>query len=275
MDSGGQGGTPPPAPAGDAPAKPEAPKKEEVDFGARFAALTRKERELLRKEQSLKESAARAEAYERERGEVRKDPAKALTFLKDHLGLTYQELTDLVLNDGKPSLDQQVRLLQQQLEADKAEREKAQKEGAEAAAKAAIDSHKDAIRRHVDTAGDTYELIRENEAFDDVFDTIEAYWHEHQTILPIDQACAAVEKWLEERARKLLGLKRFAAPPSAPPPSQDKPTPADAKTPPASPSSTTTTLTNGAAASAPPVESGHWLDDDESKRRAAALIRWK
>lgn len=131
------------------------------------------------------------------------------------LGLSYKDITDIVLNDGKVPVEKQVEELREQLKAKDVAEAKA-KADAEAARVAeteaqAIDAFKGQIKAHVESQGDTYELIREQKAYDLVLEVSEEYWKKTGLVPDIKDASDHVEKYLEEQGRKLLALKRFQA----------------------------------------------------------------
>ena len=94
------------APVAEAPAPTPEPEKPRELNSTRFAALARKEQEVFRKQQAIRqqqaELARQAEeirAFNSARQQALQNPLEALK----SLGLTYEQITDYVLNDNKPT----------------------------------------------------------------------------------------------------------------------------------------------------------------------------
>src|SRR5712664_3416536 len=110
-----------PAPAGGTEApKTEAPKltQEQEQERVRFAQLARKERELVQRQRAMRIEADRmrqeAVVTQRARSFMSQIKSKPLEALKQ-VGVSYDDLTQAVLNDGKPAADMQVKALQDEL----------------------------------------------------------------------------------------------------------------------------------------------------------------
>jgi hypothetical protein len=265
----------PPPPPGEVATKPEdAPPEDPASakFAARFAALTKRERALQQREVALKGREADPEysEYKKSRENAKLDP---IGLLKAH-GWDFDTLTQFVLADKKLTPEQQVALLQDELAADKKARADAEAKKAQDADAQIIATHKRQIAAHIQAAGDALELTRlaGADAEELVYSVIEQHWEETGgdnggQIMPIDQAAAAVETFLENQAReKVLKSKKFAPKVEQPAPAAPAPDKPTATMPP--------TLTNRSVTGATPVETGRTLSDDESKRAAAALLRW-
>lgn len=284
----------PPAAASE-PAEPEGP------MAARFAALAKRDKELTLREKAAKEAVAAKEAALEAKAAELAERATKLGSLDELLalakskpteflqrtGLTYAQLTDAVLNEGQPpTADDRVAKLEAELAADRAARaaevEKA-KADAEASAKAAheraIENFKVHIGEFVKTNAETYELVAAEEATDLVFDVVEAYFQEHKQVLPVEQAAAKVEAYLEAEARKkYAGSKKLAGlfQPPPPPPAATLgaalAAPAAAK---AKPSPTLTSKTGASGVASPPTEPARALTPYEiaAKYKRAAKAR--
>ncbi len=261
-------GAPPPEVA---PVLPE----EDPRFAARFAALTKKERSIVERERALKAKEADPEfaAFKAAKSGGKTDP---MALLEAH-GWNYDQLTQFVLGDRKLTPEQQVRLLQEQVEADKKERTDKETQAAKVAEEKTIAEYHTAIARHVQTNVEKYELTSLHEdGAALVYDVIEEHWKatggpEGGIIMPVDDACTAVESYLEREAReKVLKAKKFAprteAPPAGGPAPETRPT-----------TTLPATLTNRSVTGATPVnaQTTDHLSDDDSKKAAAALLRWR
>lgn len=241
---------------------PEAPP--EVDFSSKFAALARKEKALTRKQKESDEKYGKFAEYEKALNDAKKNPIKFL----EAAGLSYQQITDYLLNDGNPSVENQIEELKAQYAADaKAREDRETKEASDkkdAEAKhyqEIVETHKKQINAFLDSNRDTYELCALHGAAEDVFEVIEEYYNTNNEILSIDKAADAVEKYLEAEAEKLFVTKKFAA---------KRQTLTDgSKT--LQPMATKTITNNMGEFSA--SDFSH-LSDEQSKKEAAKLIKW-
>lgn len=293
--------------------------KPEDKISSKFAALSRKEREVYQKKQelkaeeariaelrskdelTLKEARAQIESERKEIEEFRalkKDnPLKVL----EKLGITYQQLTDIVLNEGKPTPEQLLQntkeefeskfsaLKREQEEKEKAadarraaEEEKAKKalddEQKEIEAKRveALDNFKSEIDEYVSEKSEEYELTHLNGASHLIFDTIEKYFEETASkdpngvgkVLTIKEAADAVEHYLEMQVEKNLATKKLKAKASPQPTKEDPSVKPQAN---ATPS--TKTLNNDLASSATVPASAARTEEERMRRAIAAMTK--
>jgi len=213
-----------------------APVVDEGPLGARFAALARREKEILQRERATKDAAAKrdaelaerlakAESIEKKRAAWSDDPLGLL----EELGVTYQQLTERVLKHGEPATaEDRVAKLEARLEAEAKARDEAAAKAAEdvksasaAKVESSINAFKSSIKDFVSAGADTYEMIAAEDAHELVFDVIEAGYEKDGTMMSVEQAAALVESHLYETAvAKLKTSKKLAAlfaPPPAPP----------------------------------------------------------
>lgn len=254
----------------------ETPKAEaEVpEFGPRFAALAKKERALTEREKAIKAQERAVQDYAKAKENARLDP---LGLLEAH-GLSFDDVTQFVINDRKLTEAQRLALLEERIKRDEEQKSKEAKDRERQEVESTITEHKDAIASFVHAGGDDFELVRAHgqDGVELVHQVVQDYWEANGQILPIDRAAKEVEAWLENQAReKVLKLKRFqpkqeVMEPATPPQGDQAGADAGGETrkPP------TPTLTNRASATAPPAESHNDLSDEDSKRKAAQLLRW-
>jgi len=273
LSAAGAEGAAPEAPV-EEPKKEEAP-KEQDKFAAKFAALSRKEKQLRAREQEmntrLKDMEAKLAAKEAEVSSKFIDPAR---FKKEPLkvmeetGLSFQQLAEMVMNDGKPTQDQALSEVEARMQAKLKEYEDklAAKEAKEAKERheAQLHAFKVQLTDFVNTTED-YELIRAEDATSLVYDVIEAHYNktadesgQNGEILSNKEAADAVEAYLLENAKKLTQVKKLQ--PAAAPAK-----PAEKKA--------ATTLSNAQAAQGATM-SAKRLSDEESKAEASKLIKW-
>lgn len=253
-------GTPPVA-EGTAQEKPSEENPGGDEWGKRFAQLTKRERQIIERERAIKENSRELEEYRKQRNLREQDP---LEFLKAN-GLTYDQLTEIMLKKEPKELSPEDRIqkLQEELEKDRQERLSEKQRAEEERAEQAVLSFQAEIKSHVETMGSKYELISANNAYETVLGVIEEHYNQTQEMMDIDEACQLVDNHLENEAKKLLGLNRFKQATSTDRPQNDRQETAGQ----------TKTLTNQlVAASSEP--SSEYLSDEESKRRIAAKIRW-
>jgi hypothetical protein len=258
-------------------AKPE----QDPKFAARFAALTRRERQIQEREAKIKAEESEFRAWKKAKETAKINPVAYL----EQSGLSYSEITEYLLNNGPKTMtvEEKLAALEERLESDK----KAQEEAKEAEKKAqeeasiqeTIAKVKTGISNLVETEADAFELISAHgsDAQDLVFEVLVERWEnlgeDKSDFFPIERSvkwgCEQVEKYLENQAtEKVLKLKKFS-------PKQEGESPGNVPSEPKT-DTQTRTLTNRMTAS-PAVSSSdktEYLSDEESKRRAASLLRW-
>jgi hypothetical protein len=262
----------------------EAEKVEEQKFARKFAALSRKEKQLKAKEAEYSKRLAELEArlVEKEKPvekvveqpleqRFRQDPFKAL----EDLGIPYDKLTELALNDKKLTPEMQMKLMRDELESGyKAKFEELEKrfnEKEQNEQKANYDriqrNYMNKISSFVDSNPETYEFIKANNASSVVYDVVESHYKESGKVLTIKEAADAVESHLEEEAEKLLRLNKVGRRLQAYMEQQNKPKESTIQEP--------VTLTNShSQLTAEEKNSKPMLSDEESKREIAKMLRW-
>lgn len=258
-----------PAEAPAAPAPEVKPERPGVD---RFAALARKEAELVRKQQAFRsqqaEIARQAEevrAFQQFREQARTNPLEALKAL----GISYDDVTSYVLNDNKPTPELEIGSLKQEIEALKrntaAERERMLEEQRRAAMteqQQIVEAFREEVGEYISQHAETYELTSLYGGSSLVADVIEEHFRNTNKLLTIPEAAKLVEEHYEDLARKAQATKKFAA-------TQQKVAQAQGVAQPAVPR-TGPTLTNNLSATA---ATGTQQPRTEADRVAAALAR--
>ena len=204
---------------------------EDVDFNKKFAALSRREKEIREREQiydrKLQELQEKIELLQNPKEpEPEKEPELPLEYrlkrdplntLKE-MGLDYNTLAELALNDGKLTTDMQMQLMREEIKKEMEEKYGAleskltEKEIAEAKAREEreINNFKMEISNVIEKDPEKFELIRANNEIDTVFQVIEEHYKETNRILDIEEAANAVESHLLEEAQKLLKLNKIS-----------------------------------------------------------------
>ena len=246
------------------------------EFSRKFAALSRKEKEVRAREaeyeQRIAELEQRFAAKEPQKEpeipfdvRLRQNPLKAL----ESVGLSYDKLTELALNDGKLTPDMQMKLMREELETDYkskfedlenrlVEKEKGLEEQRYEDIKLGFQNE---IESFVNSNGEEYELIKANDANDVVYEVIEEHYNETGKILDIKEAAEAVESYLEEEATKLLQLSKV----------RSKFNPGNNEQEPQRQSQVTLSNAHSAQAN---ERVARKLSEEESKRAMAQMLQW-
>jgi hypothetical protein len=275
--------------------KEEAPKQTEEDrrFAAKFAALSRKEKALKQKEKQLESRLAELEKKIAPKEEVKveekapleyrlkKDPFTTLS----ELGLDYETLTRIALNDGKMTPELQMQLMREEMkqEMDKTYGSELKKLREELTAKeqkvakeqeeAQVESYKTQIADTIAANKEEFEILAAEgeDARDLVYDVIlehyartsEANGAEGAEILDVKEAARMVEEHLLEEAKKQLALNKVKKLLGTSETPKNEPNKGKKVSP---------TLSNEQSQVQSAKKS--MLSDDESKAEAAKLIRW-
>ena len=263
--------------------KKEEQSKQEKLFASKFAALSRKEKALREKERQIEarmaeiEQRLQAAQPKQEQAEleeplelrIKKNPFETLK----SMGLDYEALTKIALNDGQLPPELQVQLMREELEKKYVSRfeelekkltEKEKKEVEERNSQA-ISNFKSEIGEIISENTENYELlsVEGQDGVNLVYDVIEEHYNEHGEILDVKTAAELVENHLLEEAKKRVGLSKIkkllgaSEPKAQTEPKQTKPS---------------VTLSNEQAQTSQTAD--RFMSDDESRQVAAKLIKW-
>jgi len=197
---------------------PERPRERASD---KFAVLARKEAEVFRKQQAVRqqqaELARQAEEikqFQEMKRQARMNPVDALK----QLGLTYEEVTEYLMNDNKPTPAAEVMTLKQELEDFKRQQMEEQKRllseqraAMEAEQQATIEQFHSEVNEYVAQHADTYELTALYNGASLVAGVIEENFKQTQRLMSVPDAAKLVEEHFEELAKKAQATKKFAA----------------------------------------------------------------
>ena len=250
------------------------------DFSRKFAALSRREKEIRAKEAEYDKRIAELEERLGSFGKkpepepelpieyrLKKDPLRAL----EDMGLSYDKLTELALNDGKLTPEMQMRLMREELEGDYKKKFEELENRILEKEKSDEQRRYDDIQRgfqneiedFVESNADRYELIKANEANDIIYDVIEEHYNDTGRILDIEEAAEAVENYLEEEAEKIFKLGKFRSKFGIENDFEQEESPRQSQV----------TLSNAMSAQAN-ERVGRKLSDEESKALAAKMLKW-
>lgn len=262
----------------------ESPSSESDEFSSKFAALSRKEKAIREKESQLnaklaeiEEKLAKLEPTQEQKPSepelpleyrLKKDPLGTLA----ELGLSFDNLTNLALNDGKLTPEMQMELLRQEIdqkyskELDQLKNELLERDKRieEEKYNEAINGFKTELASFIN-GNESYELIRANNAVDVVYDVIEQHFHETKNIMSKEEAANLVEKYFEDEVEKHLKLSKVKSKLEASTAPQKAP-----NEPKSAPQAPTLSNAHSATASKPSRQ----LTRDESVAAAASLLKW-
>lgn len=272
----GVGQTPIEAPA---PTVEATPSQEELDFARRFTALTRKERDILAREERMRGELQSVQEWRKEQ-EVRRRSdeliaSNPLKFLEEK-GWNFNQLADFALNDNKPTQNQVVESLQKQIEDMRREREEEKTSKYQSEVENNIRNYKANIRAELEAKADKYELLNQFEQFDAVYDAMNDHFikttgpnGEPGEILDIDEVAASVEKYLDDQLDRAAKTKKFTsrfAPSVKEDLKMEEPKSLGDR------DNSPRTLTNASVSGSRSGDTGGYLDEESSKRRAAKLL---
>ena len=198
-----------------------APEPERPDFSRQFAAIAKKERALRQRETVVKGLENRVKELEGSQGQygeierlAKENPAALLT----KLGISYEDLTQQVINEGNPTAEQTLTLENSQLRErlEKLEgvyenqRAEARKQSLETARTTLVDN----VRNFVEN-DDQYDLVRHNEAYELVAEVMQQHYIKTKgpdgrgEIMEYSAAAKVVEDHFESEAERYLGSKKI------------------------------------------------------------------
>lgn len=230
-----------------APAEPKVETPEETAASRQFAQLARQTKAIRQQQQDLKQREAALQAREDALRQPATPPAPApRTYTRDEIkrnalatlqdaGVTYEEITQQVMNPLDPRVNSVISELQQEVQALRAEREqerKAQSEGQTQQYQAAIKQITADALHLVKSDPEAYEAITKTGTVKEVTKLIERTFKEEGRIMSVEEAANEVENYLVEEnyqmANKIDKIKKRLQPIAASTPAQ---TPAAAKPP--------------------------------------------
>ena len=154
---------------------------QDSEFDRKFAALSRKEKALRERELELEKKFGSKEKELPLERRIRSNPLKAL----EELGLDYDKLTELALNDGRLTPDMQMKLMREELENDYKEKFNSLEERLNAKEKMEEEAKYDAVKQgfvgeiesFINENQSDFEYVAHNEATDVVYDVIEEHYN--------------------------------------------------------------------------------------------------
>lgn len=198
-----------------ADASKEAPKDERVS--SKLEVLIRREKAALEREKLAKAKEAELEAKLARINEfesLKTNSKKAL----DVLGLTYEELTQSLLQDGELPPEVKIKKVEDKVDQFLKAREEEERQRAEADRKKAeeqnakvISDYKEEIKTYLKDNSSRYEFINFEGQQDLVFEVIDEHFNRTEKVLSINEAADKVEAYLEEKYNKAKALSKIKA----------------------------------------------------------------
>lgn len=263
--------------------------KPEVDYSTRFAALTRKERELQQREHKYKKELEDLrgklnpyEEFQNKKSLARENPEILDELLSKHLGLSFEDILDLKVSAGnmekKEKTPQEVYdEIMSKLENDKnAVKELELKKQTEYDEKL-ISEFRNKIEVHAKQEASKYELLNHIGDYDSIFALIEQHHENTGEIMEISEACAALESHYEQLVEGIVKFNKIKSKfgPAKQEVIAEPKTEAQSSNKFGAKVNAPKTLSNlMQSQSLSSVDASKSFDVEESKKRAAALIKW-
>lgn len=206
------------------------PKAAEPDpLSSQYAILARKEKALRAKVQAQENALkAKEEAIAKREAEIE---AKSKSYETDYIpksklsedtittlleaGITYDQITQMALNQGQTQVDPQTKLAIQRLEAQVKAQEEAYKQAQKQAQEAQTQQYQQAVAQirneatNLVNSDPNFETIQAAGAIDDVVELIESTFKADGVLLTVEEAATEVENYLMEKALKFSQLKKI------------------------------------------------------------------
>ncbi len=196
--------------------EPEKPTDRELELSEKFNLVTERERVLRESEETNKSSAAELAANKEIFQKFKDNPLEGLRAL----GIDFKDVANLVINDEQPTAEMQVKKLRDEIESRENEsREAKEKSEQDAQAEAeklqtdqqdrAVATAREQIKTLVDDNPEKFELIKQQDAYDLVFD-IAGQMYEKTKVLPAwEEVAAKVESQISEEMEKYYETNHF------------------------------------------------------------------
>lgn len=191
----------------------------------KLQALIRREKSAVEKERAAKAREAEIQAREAKIQEFenlkKTNPKKALELL----GLSYQELTQLMLSDQETTPEFEIKKLREELDSYKnsqvealRRQEEELKKSEERKEAEVITQFKSEITKHLSENAERYEFIAFDQCEDLVYETIDEHYERTKDpetgigqVMSIKDAADKVEAYLEKKYEKAPSLKKLQA----------------------------------------------------------------
>lgn len=184
--------------------------------GTRFAAMAKKEQRLRLRQEELKKTDAELQTklaevkkFEQLRQAAKSNPLAVM----EELGLTYDELTNFVINGAQPVNEVKAELERfkaEQVE-DKRKSVEAEKARIDAEDKEVIQAFNQEVTEFVKQAGEKFELVNHFGQHQLVIDVIEENYKQNGRVINKEEAADIVEEYLLGEVEKATKTKKWLA----------------------------------------------------------------
>lgn len=199
----------------------EAPKAQARELASpQLSILAKREKALQKQREEIQKSKLEVDSKYEEINKFKslKEQAKTnpLKFLEE-AGLTYEELTNFILNGNKPtaemetsSIKSEMQKLRDEIAQREQERENSAKAMDEKRAQEAISNFKENITGFLTGKPDDFELCNNYpESVDLIYDVIEAHFAQTEKVMSMEEAAKLVEDHFESEAMKVTSFKKI------------------------------------------------------------------
>lgn len=199
----------------------EAPKAQARELASpQLSILAKREKALQKQREEIQKSKLDLDSKYEEINKFKslKEQAKTnpLKFLEE-AGLTYEELTNFILNGNKPtaemetsSIKSEMQKLRDEIAQREQERENSAKAMDEKRAQEAISNFKENITGFLTGKPDDFELCNNYpESVDLIYDVIEAHFAQTEKVMSMEEAAKLVEDHFESEAMKVTSFKKI------------------------------------------------------------------
>lgn len=247
----------------DTPDADEPKPEEELSAPKRAKALAemiRREKKLLKKNKELAKNKGLSEKERAELQRIKDDP---ISYLEEKNPEFYSEYTKRKLNNDKPTPDEAIRQLRDEIKELRENNENLRKLTAEEKQAHVINNARLEIKELLQA--DEYELTRlAGNGDDEILNLIGMHWQQTGEDLTIKEAAAMIESELESRVERLSQAKKFKSRLGG----KSKGTTAKKE-----PSAGTRTLSNTMTSSSAPLDLSE-MSDYEALQMLAKTIEW-
>lgn len=181
------------------------------EFEKKLSLLTKKEKEFYLKEKKLKEFEEKIKRYEELERLKSSDP---IAFLKE-AGVDAEMLLKRFAEVGGKTIDDKVAELEARYKELDAMIKQKEEEAKRLQVQEQIENFRKKIVDTVKSNAERWEFVTNQEAYDLVFDVIDRHFAQTQEqtgegeLLPIEKAADMVERYLEERVKKIVTAKKL------------------------------------------------------------------
>jgi hypothetical protein len=189
-------------------------KKQDEKLAARFAALSRREKEISLRENQSKDDLETVNTFKRGILEGKENPKGVMDLLESH-GITFEDLARAKMGDENLTKDLNSRKLELRLEAVERQRLADIKEAQDRSNQAQLDGFKSNIASFIEKNGEKYQIVANGGLVDDVFKIIEKDAKDNinnksYQLMSIETAVSNLESALTEYYQKLNKLPKFS-----------------------------------------------------------------